>query len=132
MKRIAVPSDDGVSIAGHFGRSACFIVFDVEDGRVFKTEVRPNSQTAFARGECSGSEHHEHGQGHSHAGILGLLHDCGFVLCRGMGWRAAEDLKRNGIEPLLVDGISSAQETVEAYLAGKLSVCSTPFCRCHS
>ena len=32
--KIAVASIDGVSISRHFGRSRCFIVFDVENGEI--------------------------------------------------------------------------------------------------
>jgi predicted Fe-Mo cluster-binding NifX family protein len=31
--KIAIASMDGVSISPHFGRSSCFIVFEVENGR---------------------------------------------------------------------------------------------------
>jgi len=39
-----------------------------------------------------------------------------------MGWRAAEELKANGIRPLVVAAALSAEEAVRAYAAGKLEV----------
>jgi len=131
MKRIAVPSNDGVSIAGHFGRSDRFVIFDTDKGRIERTEIRANTHTPSSHGECDGSQHGAGEHSHSHADILTLLQDCRVVLCRGMGWRAAESLKGRGIEPIVVGGAVSAQEAVEAYLGGTLSASQTSFCRCH-
>ena len=128
MQKIAVPSEDGVFIADHFGRCASFVVFETDEGRILRTETRPNGVTAFAQGECRGGE--EQGHGHSHAGIVEALHDCSVILCRGMGWRAAEAIKANGIEPFMVESELPAREAVEAYLAGSLRT-GASFCRCH-
>ncbi len=133
MKKIAVPSDDGVTIAAHFGRSACFVVFDTEDGRVTGKEARANSAGGAHHGECHGGAHehgHEHGHGHNHETMGQTLRDCDAILCLGMGWRAAEALKAFGVEPLMVRTELPAQEAVEAYLAGTLPV-GESFCRCH-
>ena len=126
--KIAVASTDGVSLSPHFGRSTCFIVFEADQGKVLSREVRDNTHTAFAKGECSG-EHHEHGAEHSHAGVVNALRDCSAVLCGGMGWRAAEEFKANGIQALVVESEATPEETVAAYLAGKLKS-SGSFCRC--
>lgn len=91
--KIAVASADGVSISQHFGRSQCFIVFDVADGKVASREVRDNTYTAHAKGECKEDEHYR-AQPHSHADIVAALRDCQAVLCGGMGWRAAEGGRR--------------------------------------
>ena len=100
--KIAVASDNAVDIADHFGRSRCFIIFELQDGVIKGTEIRANSHTAFARGECAGEGHETHAHGHDHAGVVGLLKDCEAILCHGMGWRAAEELKANGIRALMV------------------------------
>jgi predicted Fe-Mo cluster-binding NifX family protein len=126
--KIAVASTDGVSLSPHFGRSTCFIVFAARDGKVIGREVRDNTHTAFARGECSG-EHHEHGEEHSHAGVVNALRDCKAVLCGGMGFRAAEELKADGVQAVVVEGEATPEEAVAAYLAGKLRSAGN-FCRC--
>jgi predicted Fe-Mo cluster-binding NifX family protein len=46
-----------------------------------------------------------------------------------MGQRAAEALKASGAE-IVITAPASAQETVTAYLAGKLSTVKEGFCRC--
>lgn len=127
--KVAVASADGVSISQHFGRSRAFIVFDVTDGRARRDEVRDNSYTPHAQGECKEGEHH-HDQPHSHAAIIGALHDCQVLLCGGMGWRAAEDLHASGIRAVMVDPSLSPEQAVVDLLAGKVKP-DQGFCRCH-
>ena len=128
--RIAVASTDGASVSPHFGRSRCFIVFALEDGRITGQDVRDNTYTAHAHGQCQGEAEHRHDHPHSHADIVGALRDCQVVLCGGMGWRAAQELEAAGIRPLALRGAGSAREAVEAFLSGGAET-SAPFCRCH-
>lgn len=129
MKKIAVPSDDGMQIAEHFGRSACFIIFEIDENKVTNKEIRSNIHGGEHHGECHGAGQHGHVYGHNHAGMGETLQDCEAILCRGMGGGAASALKAVGIEPFMVQTQLSAQEAVEAYLAGTLPT-STAFCRC--
>jgi predicted Fe-Mo cluster-binding NifX family protein len=126
--RIAVPTNDGVTLSEHFGRSAAFLIFELENGRITKRETRPNrAHHAAADGEC---HHGGEGEGHSHAGILPLLAGCDVVRCGGMGGRAAEALKAGGISPVPVSASGSAEELVAAYVAGTLITPAASFCRC--
>ena len=59
--KVAVASIDGISISDPFGRSQCFIVFDVEGKNVGDATVRSNTHTAHAKGECEGEHGHRHG-----------------------------------------------------------------------
>jgi predicted Fe-Mo cluster-binding NifX family protein len=118
-----------VSISQHFGRSRCFIVFEVADGKVAEGAVRDNTYTAHAQGQCKEGEHH-HDQPHSHADIIAGLRDCEVVLCGGMGWRAAEDLQANGIQAVMVAPGLSPQQAAQDFLDGKLKP-GSGFCRCH-
>lgn len=127
--KVAVASIDGVSISHHFGRSQCFIIFDVEGEKFGEPTVRPNSYTAHAKGECDGEADHGD-QPHSHVSIVAALKDCSAVLCYGMGWRAAEDLHRNGIQPFVIDGEVTPKEAVQQFVAGNLKTASG-FCKCH-
>lgn len=127
--KVAVASTDGKTISMHFGRSKCFIVFEVADGKIAGQQVRDNAYTAHAKGECDGEQHH-HDENHSHADVAAALSDCQVLLCGGMGWRAAEDLKAQGIRAVMVDASLEPQQAVAAMLAGTLQP-GPGFCRCH-
>jgi predicted Fe-Mo cluster-binding NifX family protein len=128
--KIAVASSDGNQISPHFGRSAFFLVFDVEDGKIVGREVRENTFTAHARGECAGEGAHEHGM-HSHASIVEALHDCNAVLCYGMGWRASEALSQGGVRPYVLGKRCSPEDAVALFVAGKLPPGSGDCCPGH-
>ena len=127
--KVAVASMDGVTISHHFGRSECFIVFDVEGEEIGESTVRPNKYTAHALGQCH-DEHGHHDQPHSHSSIVAALQDCDAVLCYGMGWRAAEDLNNNGIKAFVLEGEVAPAEAVKQFVTGELKPASN-FCRHH-
>jgi predicted Fe-Mo cluster-binding NifX family protein len=126
--KIAVASSDGTNISPHFGRSSCFLIFDVVDGKIVGKELRTNTFTAHARGECGGEQPHDHGA-HSHASIVEALSDCNAVLCYGMGWRAAGALGREGIQPFVLEEECTPERAVTLFLEGKLAPARQGFCR---
>jgi predicted Fe-Mo cluster-binding NifX family protein len=135
--RIAVATDDGHSIAGHFGRCAGFEIFDTAEGTAVRIENRPNTNSHH-------HEHHEHQEqatcgenghqheNHGHESFLSALHDCQAVICRGMGRRAVLDLANKGIKPLITGEDVSAAEAVELFINGKLQASSDSQCCSHS
>ena len=127
--KIAVASNDCVNVSPHFGRCSQFIVFEIKDGSILNQEIRDNTFTVHAMGECESGEHH-HDQPHSHAQILDALKDCQVILCGGMGWRAVEDLKSKGLNPIIVNSDYNAQDAVNSYLKGEIKE-SGPSCSCH-
>ncbi len=128
--KIAVASPDGTTVSPHFGRSACFIVFEVSEGKIVGRETRDNTYTAFAKGECSGQgEHHHEGEAHSHATLVNALRDCRAVLCGGMGRLAAQELQASGIQPVVIGAKTTPEEAVAAFATGKLKSAGS-FCRC--
>ncbi len=127
--RVAVASQDGESISAHFGRCACYIIFDAEDGSVLRKELRQNTHTSHGAGNCHTAGHGD--QPHSHAAVVQALHDCQAALCYGMGWRAADELMQNGIQPVIVDRKRSPEEAVALYVQGKLAPANREFCAGH-
>lgn len=127
--RIAVPTNDGTSVSDHFGRSAAFLVFEVDNGKIIRREIRTNAaQHSHSEGGCGEtSGRHEL---HSHDAILTTLAGCDVVLCGGMGWRAAEALQSGGITPMMIAGPGSAEGAVTAYLAGDARPAADGYCRC--
>lgn len=137
--KIGIATYNGKMISKHFGRSKYFVIYEIVDGKVVSTETRENSFTAHAQGQCNHDEghHHEHhhgpGQGHhSHAGIVNALQDCDAVLCYGMGWRAAQDLKTNGIKACILTEECTVEQAVQAYIEGKIQESDEFFCRCQT
>jgi predicted Fe-Mo cluster-binding NifX family protein len=125
--KIAVPTDDGVTLCAHFGRSSAFLIFELENGQITKRETRRNGGChTEGQGECQ----HGGGEDHSHGGIVTTLAGCDVVLCGGMGRRAADALKAGGISAVPVSASGSAEELVAAYAAGSLITSADSFCRC--
>jgi predicted Fe-Mo cluster-binding NifX family protein len=127
--RVAVASQDGKSISAHFGRCAFFIIFEAEDGAVVRKELRQNAHSLDEKGNCHTPGHCD--QPHSHDGIVQALHDCQAALCYGIGWRAADELLQNGIQPVIVDKKRSPEEAVALYAQGKLAPADSAFCAGH-
>ena len=51
--RIALPSDDGQTMAAHTGRASGFVIYDINNNQAIQLEYRTNTFTAHAKGECS-------------------------------------------------------------------------------
>lgn len=128
--RIAVASDDGVSIAGHFGRCAGFVIFDIADQKAIKVEQRQNSGGHHhSQGDCAPHDHEN--ANHGHESFLIALQDCQAVICRGMGRRAVADLAAKGISPAIITEDISAHEAAELYAGGRLNASNDSTCCSH-
>ena len=112
--RIAVASDDGTTIASHFGKTRGFVVFDVEDGRVTHRDYIKNTFTGHARG-LSGADHSVD----RHGPILESLKGCKAVIAHGMGQKIYDDLRSVAIEAFIVKE-AQADEAVRLYLQNRL------------
>jgi predicted Fe-Mo cluster-binding NifX family protein len=129
--KIAVPTNDGVTMSHHFGRSEAFLVFDIMDNSIKNRETRSNA------GRCSHGPQQAHGEecqsgAHSHAGVGSVLTDCELVICTGIGDGAAQALQARGIKVMLTgSGAGPAEEAVRAYLAGTLVETFASSCGCH-
>jgi predicted Fe-Mo cluster-binding NifX family protein len=127
--RIGVPTNDGVAISEHFGRSAGFLIYEIENGQIMAVETRANAaQHSHPPGTC-GHTSAKSGT-HSHAGILAALNGCDTVICAGMGARAAEALKCGGVSVIAIAPPRRAEDAVAAYLRGSLETTDGEFCRC--
>ena len=62
--------------------------------------------------------------------VAAAVIDVGGRVAEAMGWRAAEDLKQNGIQAFIVQADMSPEAAVSAYRAGELGPAGG-FCRCH-
>jgi predicted Fe-Mo cluster-binding NifX family protein len=104
--RVAVPTNDGEMISGHFGRSRKFLVFEVEGGRVVGRSVKEN---AGPNGE------------HSHGGVLQALAGCDVVIAQQMGDGMAAALESRGVKRVSSGHARTVEEAVRLYLEGELA-----------
>lgn len=125
--RIAVASDDGITIAGHFGRCAGFEIFEVAENKATQIERRPNTNF-HQHGQEDCHQHDHSGATHSHESFLVALRDCQAVICRGMGRRAVTDLAARGVRPIVTAQDVTAQQAVELYATGRLIEASESCC----
>jgi predicted Fe-Mo cluster-binding NifX family protein len=128
--RIAVASDDGVDVAAHTGRCRGFVVFDVDGPEATRSEYRPNTYTAHARGECSGDHQHADQQ-HSHGALLDAIADCRVLVTRGLGPRLIADLAAQGVEAYVCEA-TQANEAAHQYAQGRLAKAAGCSCCRHT
>jgi len=105
--KIAIATDDGMTISPHLGRARSFLVVEVEDGRIKNKELRRVAGGGMRHGECD------------HRSMISSIKDCEAVISFGMGWRIYEDFRANGIKPIVTDK-PNVEEALEAYLKGEL------------
>lgn len=99
--KIAVTYENG-NIFQHFGHTETFKIYTVENKEIISSEVIPTE-----------------GSGHGALGGFLAAHKVDVLICGGIGGGAKMALAQAGIQ--LMGGCSgSADEAVEAYLAGKL------------
>jgi len=109
-----VASDDGTTIASHFGKTRGFVMFDIENGRVAGRDFVRNTITGHARG-LSDADHSVD----RHGPILRALKGCRAVISHGMGRKIYDDLRSVQVEAFIVEE-TEADEAVRRYLLGNL------------
>ena len=126
--KIAVITEDEVTISQHFGRAPFYLVFTIVDGKVVGKEKREKiGHNHFSGQEPGGhhEHHHEESHGHDpashekHARMTDAISDCQALICGGMGMGAYESLRRLNITALVTD-INDIDQAVQSYIEGKL------------
>ncbi len=112
--KIAVVTDNQITISAHFGRAPYYQVFLIESGQIAGKETR----TKAYHGQPGELEMHTHQ--HQHGGMIDPISDCQVMLGRGMGTGAYNALTEAGILPIITD-IPDIETAVKAYLAGNLA-----------
>jgi predicted Fe-Mo cluster-binding NifX family protein len=122
--KIAVISDDGITVSQHFGRAPYYVVVTAEDGEVVDKEKREKAgHHSFAHQHQEHGAEERHGYGteaeSKHAAMAEAIADCQVLIAGGMGWGAYEGMTSRGIETIVTD-IKKIDEAVKLYLEGKL------------
>lgn len=126
---IALPSQDGNTLSGHFGRSPIFAVYETADGEIKKKELRKNAG-AHGHGECSHGSHDKGGGHHCHTTLLETLHDVDLVISAGMGKKMYDDLVHAG-KIVLLSAEDDCDTIVNKFLSGNLQSKTSGFCGCN-
>ena len=114
--RIAIPTNDGINISGHFGRTKGFRIISIENNNIIKDELKNNTFTGHAQGQHNQNNGH---QSHSHDGILSALAGCDTVIANGMGRKLYNDLKNASLSVFITKEKQIAQ-AMDLFLNGEL------------
>ncbi len=125
--KIAIVSEDGVTISQHFGRAPFYVVVTVENGKIVSHETRNKLGHAHFSGLHEQQSHETDPRGHGfdpaaqnrQAQMAAAILDCEVLLVRGMGMGAYESMKQANIR-LIVTDVANIDEAVQEYLAGRL------------
>ena len=106
--KVAVVSEDGVSVSQHFGRAPFYVVVTVEKGQVVSSERRAKAgHHSFAAQEHHPPSQQQHGYGVAararHEQMAEVIADCDAVIAGGMGRGAYESMQTRGIRPIITD-----------------------------
>lgn len=123
--KVAVASDDGLTIGQHFGRTSCYVVLTLEGGEIVSSETRPKpGHHTFSPQERQGSHSRgrhgcDAGAQPRHEAMARVVADCQAVIAGGMGWGAFQGLQACGIEAVVTDA-QDLREAVLRYAEGTL------------
>jgi len=126
--KIAIVTEDGISISQHFGRAPFYVVVSIVDGKIVSQEKRDKmNHSHFATDQHSHETHGSDVKGHGfdaasqskHGQMASTISDCEVLLARGMGTGAYESLRSLNITPKVTD-IANINDAVNAYLNGSL------------
>ena len=130
--RLAIPSDDGVTIAQHTGRARGFVVYEISGDACRRLAFRngsvpigsaPAQACGQGTGDCAHSTsgaagHHSH---QSHGSILELIGDCEVMVACGAGPRLVNDLARKGVR-LMFCRERTVEDAARLFTKGKLDI----------
>jgi predicted Fe-Mo cluster-binding NifX family protein len=125
INRLAITTDDGHTISGHFGRARFYEVISIADGQVVSRERREKPGHHSGGDTSHGPHGHaaEHSGGHGHHGnhhhMIAPILDCQVVVTAGMGEGAWQGLQAAGMTTI-VTPIRVIDDAVQAYLQGTL------------
>lgn len=123
--KIALITDDGLTISQHFGRARYFLVVTIEDGQIAQHEMRDkmghNHFVSQEHGEQTSDERHGFApRSHDkHTSMAQTIADCKAIICGGMGAGAYERQHQLNIQPVVTE-LRQIDAAIQAYLAGSL------------
>lgn len=111
MMKIAVPTDDGITISQHFGQAVYFKVLDLEDNQVVSAEIREKATHIHGTPSADGT--------HPGAKMIESISDCQILIAGGMGSPVYNRAIAAGLKVILTRQ-PEIDLAVRDFLAGKL------------
>lgn len=146
--RVAIPTDDGTTVAPHFGKAKYFVIAEIEGGKEktrklvenlhahgygyqnagrvgrFRSEGdKPGRYFGFGNGHRPGHGHergHEAGHGHGHDEVFTSIGNVDGVIAVRIGPHMFEELKSKKIGVYLVRLGTSVSDAIAQFMAGAL------------
>ncbi|HNS52328.1 MAG TPA: NifB/NifX family molybdenum-iron cluster-binding protein [Anaerolineae bacterium] len=126
--KIAIVTDDGITVSDHFGRARYYAVLTMDGPQVVRREMIDRSETLPPVDEHQPRQGMSgqidcHGTGTAaaatHLRMVQPIKECQALLAGGMSWSARECLLDAGVRPIITD-ISGLDEAVQAYMEGTI------------
>jgi predicted Fe-Mo cluster-binding NifX family protein len=127
--KIALVTDDGITISQHFGQASKYAVYTVEDTTILQRELRDKvGHRQFAQEEVDQDHKHQgdargHGFGRhaedKHQRMFANINDCEIVIACGMGRGAYQGMLQAGLKPIVTE-IEDIETAVKAVIDGSI------------
>jgi predicted Fe-Mo cluster-binding NifX family protein len=109
--KVAIPTDDGLTISAHFGQAHFFKIVTLEEGNIESAEIREKAV-------------HQHGQmpaegGHPGQRMIESIADCQVLISGGMGSPVYQRAVNAGLQVVLAR-TQDIDTAVAAFQAGSL------------
>jgi predicted Fe-Mo cluster-binding NifX family protein len=124
--KIAIVTDDGLSVSPHFGRARMYAIVTVESGLIVARELldrsTPHTRSAGPHEDAPttgahGTDPVAHGK---HLEMLAPIADCAAIIAGGMGKGAYDHASAAGIRPI-VTSLRDVDEAAIECAAGRLA-----------
>jgi predicted Fe-Mo cluster-binding NifX family protein len=117
--KVGVVSDDDKTVSAHFGMARHYIIFDIQNGAVMKTEIRPKASHRHDEVMHLGVSDNPSSEANFHETVLSNVKDCEAIITRGMGYGMYSSMTQAGIKAFVTD-IPLADDAVQEYIKGTL------------
>jgi len=106
--KVAIPTNDRLTVSERFGRSSYFTILTIEGGSI-------KSRADIAIGEYKG-----------HKQLHEILKDCNAVICLHLGPKIFGELRERGVKVYIIEKPVRIEEALEMYLNGRLKPAEKP------
>jgi predicted Fe-Mo cluster-binding NifX family protein len=109
--KIAIVTNDGVTIASHFGMAEFYAVITAQAGKIISREQRSKPHYMMHPDVIESKLH-------DHQDMFAPIRDCQVLLCGGMRTPAYKSAEATGLHVIMTGG--PIENAVMAYLSGNL------------